>query len=165
MMILLLQCSCSVKCLSFCPYTIHMGAILPDILLAFLRILQLNKPKSLQHTHPFSLTYGTYFQYNEEISNSICICAPMLHFQETSFLLPSSSMSSVDMYLKLFTEELTLLNHKLSSCLFPHFYHHFHFHMTFSTFGLRAFTCKMSLYQSGFTGQFNFQYDLFLPWN
>lgn len=34
-------------------HTIREGAILTDILLAFLRILQLNKPKSLQYTQTF----------------------------------------------------------------------------------------------------------------
>lgn len=53
-MILLLQCSCVVECQSFCLYSIRWGAILTDILLAFLRISQLNKPKKKKHIEAYS---------------------------------------------------------------------------------------------------------------
>lgn len=74
MMIFLLQCSCVCVCvwvreraivvpvIYAGAYIIHMGAISPDILLAFLRILQLNKPKSVKYVALISFSFSPCFQ-------------------------------------------------------------------------------------------------------
>lgn len=121
-------CSSSVSVSHSAGTAIHWGAISTDILLAFLRILQLNKPKSSDGRLCICLSYGSFCPFALSLCITFHLSVPFscLRRYLVASVLPynvpynpfrcsttsAASRECVDRtHPKLFTKELSLEKH------------------------------------------------------